>query len=56
MDNDGKLGSWWRGRVLLKMEMIEQKNPKIEKGVLPEKTMKFFGNTNRELVEYQLNI
>jgi hypothetical protein len=49
------LGSWWKGRVYLKLEVIKEKKPKLEIMPMPDKIIRFFAK-NDDMVNYQLNL
>lgn len=41
MNGSAALGTWWKGRVYLKVEAVECNNPKLATENLPDKTIAF---------------
>lgn len=55
MNSFPPLGSWYKGRIYIKLEVVPDKNPKLDRIMMPDKTIRFFMK-NDDTVNYQLNL
>ena len=55
MNNQSELGSWWKGRVFLKVDCNECDNPELGRSPMSNNVVQYFVR-NPIKIEYQINI